>query len=282
MTGSGYSIFRGTMADMTYVQIEDAARAGAIVLLPIGVIEEHGPHLPLGVDVYGACICAERSRFELNKKGLESIIAPPFYWGMNYCTGSFPGTFTVREETMIGLIWDIMASLRRWGFEKVFVINHHYDRDHTRVLDAALRKSRLEIGIRAYLIIEESIAKSSGFKGREPHVLIYRSSPKSPSGFLEIHADHYETGLMLHYFPDLVAHDVLKNLEPTSLTPEDFKVWRHGWEEARALTPGGFVGNPAGGTPEQGKAAIEEYGAKSADIIELFLKGQYQAPDLGR
>jgi len=45
------NIFEETMAHMTYVQIEEAARKGAIVLFPTAVIEEHGPHLPLAVDV---------------------------------------------------------------------------------------------------------------------------------------------------------------------------------------------------------------------------------------
>lgn len=48
----GYSIFSDTMADMTFLQIEQAAQEKQVVLFPIAVIEEHGPHLPLGTDVY--------------------------------------------------------------------------------------------------------------------------------------------------------------------------------------------------------------------------------------
>jgi len=48
------NIFEETIAHMTYAQIEEAAGEGSIVLFPVGVIEEHGPHLPLAVDVYGS------------------------------------------------------------------------------------------------------------------------------------------------------------------------------------------------------------------------------------
>ena len=57
LTRGGYSIFHETMADMTWLEVERAARNGAVVLWGLGVIEEHGPHLPLGTDV---CICRTR------------------------------------------------------------------------------------------------------------------------------------------------------------------------------------------------------------------------------
>ena len=79
------NIFEDTMAHMTYVQVEEAAKEGTIVLFPIGVIEEHGPHLPLAVDVYGSCLQSRAVKSELKKRGIKSLIAPPFYWGINIC-----------------------------------------------------------------------------------------------------------------------------------------------------------------------------------------------------
>jgi len=89
------NIFEGTMAHMTYLQIEEAAREGTSVLFPIGVIEEHGPHLPLAVDVYGSYLQSRGVKSELERKGIKSLIAPPFYWGINVATGSFGGSFKV-------------------------------------------------------------------------------------------------------------------------------------------------------------------------------------------
>lgn len=77
---SGYSLFAGTMADLTYPQVEAAAAAaGACVLLPTGVIEQHGPHLPLGTDAYGAYQLCRMVKDELDRQGAPALIAPPVF-----------------------------------------------------------------------------------------------------------------------------------------------------------------------------------------------------------
>jgi creatinine amidohydrolase len=109
------NIFEDTMAHMTYVQVEEAARKGTIVIFPIGVIEEHGPHLPLAVDIYASYLQSREVKSELKKRGIESLIAPPFYWGINLATGAFGGSFTSKEETVILVLRDAMSCLKRWG-----------------------------------------------------------------------------------------------------------------------------------------------------------------------
>jgi creatinine amidohydrolase len=52
----GYSIFDGTMVDLTWEKVDELVKENAIVLLPTGVIEAHGPHMCLGVDTYGSYI----------------------------------------------------------------------------------------------------------------------------------------------------------------------------------------------------------------------------------
>jgi len=276
----GYSIFEDTMADMTYLQIEEAAREKNLVLLPVGLMEEHGPHLPLAVDVYGAYINTRRVKVELEKSGIKSLIAPPFYWGMNNATASFAGSFTVREETMVNLLWDMMASLKRWGFERAFIINHHYDEDHTRALKTAIQKARLDTGLRVYWIIGDFLAKKFRFTGREPYLLIYEAPPAPSSEQMEIHADSYETGFMMHYFTGLVDLEILKSLKPTGLTLQDLMVWRQGWDDARKVTPLGFFGDPASATPGQGRDSVEGFGKAAAEVIERFLQGKYRPPEL--
>ena len=115
-----YSIFEDTMADMIYQEIEIAAKKNAVVLLPVAVIEEHGPHMCLGVDTYLAHNTCRNIRNKLLESEVNSLIAPPFYWGINFSTGAFAGSFTVREETMISLLVDILVCLKNWGFKKIF------------------------------------------------------------------------------------------------------------------------------------------------------------------
>ncbi len=278
-TTGGYSIFHGTMADMTYVQIEKAAKEKAIILFPVGVIEEHGPHLTTGVDTYGAYLRTKMIKGELEKRGIQALIAPPFYWGINNATGAFAGSFTVREETMMNVLWDTMACLKRWGFENVFFINQHGDIDHQRSMFKAAQKARNDLGIRAYCIIEDWLAKRHGFTGSEHHILVFKRELPS-SKYLDIHAGGSETSLMWYYFPDLVDLEIWKTLRSTHLTAQDMMVWVRGWEDARKVTPQGYFGEVETASPEWGKRLLEEYSKTVAEVIGAFVQGQYRPPEM--
>jgi creatinine amidohydrolase len=275
------NIFEGTMAHMTYLQIEEAAREGTSVLFPIGVIEEHGPHLPLAVDVYGSYLQSRMVKSELEKKGIKSLIAPAFYWGINVATGSFGGSFSCREETMISVLFDAMSSLKKWGFDRVFFINHHMDSGHMKALNQAIQKVRKEIGMEIYLVIDQFFAKGLGLKADEPHVLIYQSLFLSgpPSPCLNIHAEGHETSFMWHYLPELVHKEILKTLKPTDLSLDDLLVWVKGGTEARKVTPQGYFGDPTTASPERGREEMESYGRRAAGVIEDLLQGRYSPPN---
>jgi creatinine amidohydrolase len=274
------NIFEETMAHMTYVQIEKAAREGSIVLFPVGVIEEHGPHLPLAVDVYGSYLQSRMIKSELERKGIKSLIAPPFYWGINVATGSFGGSFSCREETMISVLFDAMSSLKKWGFDRIFFINHHMDGGHMKALNQAIQKARNEIGMGIYLVIDQFFAKGLGPKADEPHLLVYESLFPSgpPSRYLNIHAEGHETSFMWHYLPELVNEEVWKTLKPTDLSFDDFLVWVRGGREARKVTPQGYFGDPTTASPERGREEMESYGKRAAGVIEDFLQGRYCPP----
>jgi len=274
------NIFEETMAHLTYVQIEEAAREGAIVLFPTGVIEEHGPHLPLAVDVYGAYLQSRMVKSELEKKRVKSLIAPPFYWGVNVATGSFGGSFSCREETMISVLFDAMSSLKKWGFDRIFFINHHMDGGHMKALNQAIQTAHSEMGAGAYLVIDSFFLKGLGMKADERHLLVYESLFPSgpPSPYLNIHAEGHETSFMWHYLPELVNQEVLKTLKPTNLSFKEFFVWVKGGAEARKVTPQGYFGDPTTASPERGKEEMEAYGKRAAGVIEDFLQGRYSPP----
>jgi creatinine amidohydrolase len=274
------NIFEETMAHMTYVQIEQAAQEGTIVLFPVGVIEEHGPHLPLAVDVYGSYIQSRKVKSELETKGIKCLIAPPFYWGINVATGSFGGSFSCREETLISVLFDAMSSLKTWGFDRVFFVNHHMDSGHMKALNKAIRRARTEIGMEAYLVIDQFFAKGLGLRAEEPHLLIYQSLFPSgpPSPYLNIHAEGHETSFMWHYLPELVNEEVWKTLKPTNLAFRDLLVWTKGGREARKVTPQGYFGDPTTARPDKGRKEMESYGRRAAGVIEAFLQGRYSPP----
>ena len=107
---SNYSIFENTMVDMSWSEIENAKDSGAIVLISVGVIEEHGPHMSCGTDLYMAHLGNYLLKKELEKKGVKTLIAPPVYWGIADIGKEFPGNFTVSEHTFSYLLNDIFGT----------------------------------------------------------------------------------------------------------------------------------------------------------------------------
>lgn len=272
----GYSIFDETMVDLPWTKVEDEIKNGAIVLLPTAVIEAHGPHMGLGVDTYGSYIKCKLVKNLLNSKGTKTLIAPPYYWGINNMTGSFPGSFTVRKSTMKALIYDILSSLSRWGVKYVFNINHHGDSEHCKTLFEAIKEARIDIGIRAYSIISEFDAERFNFSGEEHHILICKEKEKSSKSnsatnneYIDIHAGAGETSMMNKYFPGQVDEAKAKKLKSTDLKYEDLLQWRKGWSDARKVTPLCYFGAPA--KYEMIESDIDKEAIRLSNLISSFL-----------
>jgi creatinine amidohydrolase len=104
---------------LTSPQIEEAAKQDTLIILPVGQIEEHGPHLPLNCD----CIIAEQTSRVVAEKICHEIpvLLMPTIWTAYSVkqVSRWPGLITFREpETMIQMIYDILESLVKNGFRK--------------------------------------------------------------------------------------------------------------------------------------------------------------------
>lgn len=95
LVSGGYSVFHGTMADMTYPEVAAAAREGAVVLWGFGVIEQHGPHLPLATDVYMPYALLRKVARNLTEQGVRNVTMPPFSTGASTMS---PGCFRERSR----------------------------------------------------------------------------------------------------------------------------------------------------------------------------------------
>ena len=266
-SSGGYSIFHETMVDMNWPDVEKAAEQGAIILLPTAVIEEHGPHMSCGIDTYGAYLVCKLTRRELESRGIKTLIAPPFYWGINGTTHVFPGTFTVRKETMKALLHDILSSLKSWGFNDVFNLNFHGDGQHCITILESMIDARETLGLNAYCVLSEMEIMRYGLSGNEPFVVSRKSSPSNeqPQEFLDIHAGADETGIVAAFFPDQVDTDLALILEPTQITYHEIAQWL---TDARRVTPLGYLGDPAGFDAEEAREYIEADCKLIADSIE--------------
>jgi len=269
---AGYSIFAGTMVDQTWEEVERAAQAKAAVQWPLGVIEEHGPHMPLGVDIYNSYAIFRRVAELLSERALPAIVAPPLYWGINEATSSFAGSISVRPSTLKAIIEDTFMSLRKDGFNATYIITGHGERRHNQVILEGVADARGTTGMRGFVILSESMAKRLGLSGQEPHVLLTKDGPHEPSQYVDVHAGKEETSVFGHLFPEILRADVVPTLEPTNYGPDDLAEWRKGWENGRHKTPRGYLGDPAAASTEHGQKLFEDATARMAGAIERQLR----------
>jgi creatinine amidohydrolase len=280
ISSGGYSIFHGTMADMTWVEVDKAAKDGAVVIFPTAGITQFGPAMPTAGNTYETYIWARHIRKELEDKGVRTIIAPPFYWAINRHNADYPGTFNIRPEIVKGLLSDAVANLNKWGFKNVFFGSWHGLNEKT--IMEVCKEANSNLGIKAALIFPVHRVRSSyGLTGKEEHVLIVPSSEvKKPySKYVNFHAGSNEVSYMSAYYPDLVDLDLVKTLKPTNLTGKEFGMLIRQPGGLAKRTPGGYVGDPASYDAKWGKAYIESSARMAAKGIATYLDGTYKLPE---
>lgn len=262
----GYSVFQNTMVDMTYPEIEEAIENGACALLPVSVVEEHGPHLCTGTDIYLTQIVCEKIKQTLNKQGKPALIAPPFYWGINSITDGFVGSFSISAELMENLLLEILGNLKKWGIEKIFMLNFHGDYRHINKI-AEIAKKAYDKQIKAYFINARSTFNQFGITEEKPYLLSVPLEQNLLSLMggkcIDIHAGAAETSWMLLDYKELVGTDIAKQMKSTNLSMAELQTWLHGGDKAKEITPLGYCGNPAG-------IDLEAIRVVEQEIVEAF------------
>jgi creatinine amidohydrolase len=225
-----------------------------------------------GIDTYLGYQMCKLTRRELESMGIKTLIAPPFYWGINRSTHVFPGTFTVRPDTMIALLFDIFSSLKSWGFTNIFNINAHGDGLHQQTAVQAIIKAREDLGINIKYLLSEFDAQRSGIKDKvPPFLLIHKSEPLDLEGmeYLDLHAGEWETGAVAAFFPDMVDEEKARTLEPTKVKMAQIMEWV---KDTKKVTPLGYLGDPAKFDAEAGRKDMEKTCRWMAEAIAESLK----------
>lgn len=93
----------------------------ATVILPLGSLESHGPHLPFGTDTLTAYLLA----LDVARRVPKTVVLPPVPYGMSESYRDFPFTVSLRPETETAIISDILESIHRGGVRRVFILNGH-------------------------------------------------------------------------------------------------------------------------------------------------------------
>ncbi|MCX7679167.1 MAG: creatininase family protein [Spirochaetes bacterium] len=108
------------LQEMTWVDVRDYLKKNDMVIIPLGSTEQHGPHLPLGADFYEALEIAKRIS---EKTGV--IVAPLAFAGYSESHMGFPGTISVKTDTLEQYVFECVRSLIAHGFKKILFFNFH-------------------------------------------------------------------------------------------------------------------------------------------------------------
>jgi len=105
-------------AEMTREDLKAALGQDPVVIVPVGAIEQHGPHLPVDTDANGVYELAVRAATA--QSGV--IVAPPIWWGYSHNHRAWPGLITLSSETLIQVVQDICLSIHQQGFRRIIVL----------------------------------------------------------------------------------------------------------------------------------------------------------------
>ena len=264
----GLTVFAGKafaqiyhVQDMNTEQIKTLDRAKTVVLLPEGILEEHGPYLPSGADGY---ITERRTQDLANaiveRSGWKVLIFPliPLGTGPANTIGrkyAFPGSYSVRPSTLRSIFMDLGTDLGEQGFRWIFVVNSHLGPSHNRILNQA--------GDYFHDVYGGHMVNLQGliYQGRVGSDTRSDEEQREDAG--STHAGESETSLLLFLRPDLVS-PAYKDAEP--VTARDQK---HRIEIAKANDWPGYWGSPRLATAA---AAAARWKVGSARQVELALK----------
>lgn len=244
-------------AEMTGRDLAGSDTARWIAVLPLAAVEQHGPHLPLEVDVIIAEAYLTRARKILPAE-LPVTFLPLQPIGLSQEHVAFPGTQTLTAEAAIRAWTNIGDSLHQAGLRKLVLMTSHGG--NIAVMDIVARDLRA----RNDMLVVTCAWHRFGY----PDGLF--SDEEQQHG---IHGGDIETSLMLAARPDTVQLDKADNFIPATVAMEKEFRWLHssrpagfGWM-TQDLHPSGAVGNAIAGTAAKGEAALD-HGAKA--FVELL------------
>lgn len=244
-------------ADLNSSDLADQRMAGAVALVPVGAIEQHGPHLPLSTDTVLAEGMAREAAARVRSASV--LVLPTVAIGKSDEHLAWPGTLTLDAETLIAVLCQVGASVARAGVRRLVFLNAHGG--NVPVLQIACRRLRVERGM---------FCIAAGWIGMGfPAGLV--SEREVQEG---IHGGFVETAAMLHFRPDLVRMAEARHFVPASAAvAQRCEVLRlvgpvsSGWM-MQDLHEAGAAGDAASATVEAGRALVEHAASRYATLIE--------------
>jgi creatinine amidohydrolase len=237
---------------LTWPEAGAAAQANQAVIVPVGAVEQHGPHLPLGVDSYigeAVAVCVS---------ALTGVpVVPTLSYGVSASHGDFAGTISLRPETMIGLVEDIIESLYERSVRQFVLLNGHIW--NSGCLDVSAEKLRVRH--------RDARVRSLGY------VTMYPGSEVDGHvryGRALMHANFFETSVMLYLYPELVRMD-----RATSHRDVD-SFWDYRMDQVSET--GVWGRDVAEANPQHGKAEFERCVITTARAVAAAIREPWPDP----
>ena len=251
------------LAKISFPEVKRLAEGGrAVVILPIGVVEEHGAHLPLGLDSFAAEAYAASATAHLEKAGYEVVVAPTIGYGVARAAMDFPGTLSLEPETLRSMVVEIGRSLARHGLHRLVILNGHRDRDHMQALDEARVILSKDANMQVLCVGFTSDSELTAACYREGVRQFYQSPRPDREG----HGGESETSVALHSFPQWVKREVIEGLEPNF--DYDVEAFRNETKDYWTISDGrGYFGSPRVARAETGKKLVDTRGLNIARVI---------------
>jgi creatinine amidohydrolase len=271
------------VARMNSEQIRALDKQKTVVILPGGILEEHGPHLPSFTDGYSNEWLAERLAEAIAARPRWAVLVFPIiplgHGGANEIGGKyvFPGTYAVRRDTLRAVFMDLAGELGEQGFRWVFVVHGHGSPFHNLILDQAGDYFRDSYGGRMVHLrgLEPTPEQLSKLKLRPPKPGLSELESKE-NGVLDVHAGFEETSRLMFLRPDLV-NLIYRKLAPFTAnnSAELFRV-------GKAVNWLGYIGSPRRATASDG-AQLQQYRAAQDNALALaILDGSLDEQEIPR
>lgn len=249
---------------MTWKEIQAAAQPShGIVIIPVGAVEEHGPHCPVGTDSIETYEIGYRAAVKA-----DVLILPLVWFGNSRSLMDFPGTIGIRPETLKNYLHDIAISLIQHGFHSPIFLDGHSG--NYGALD----------------ILIEDIMLETGHKSLHVRAWDLASIPKPvETPQYDGHGGLSETSAMLYLVPDCVDKEAMVDCKPEadlsrfgSVFPAPSSLYSKGPiifpMMMGELAKEGHHGDPRLATAERGEALIDVKAKALAEFLLQYKSGE--------
>jgi len=238
------------LGELSWPEAERRFREVDVVLLPVGAIEQHGPHLTLDTDAFDADYLARRVAEACSNP--KPLVLPLVPYGVSYHHDDFPGTISISNEALSKIVYDIGMSSARHGVKKLIIVNGHGGNLPT-------------LKYAAQMINRDANIFTCVDTGESSDVDLDRFCETEN----DVHAGEIETSTSLAIRPDLVDMSLAEAFVPQfSSRYLDFTTRRSVEWFARTarLSPNGVLGDPTRATAEKG---VQMWQVMIANLVEF-------------